>query len=46
MPVTNFDFSEKYQYQNGFDSYFEYALSPLPFRQTKQQQPPSITSPN
>jgi hypothetical protein len=29
MPVTNFDFKEKYQYQNGFDCYFEYAL-PIP----------------
>lgn len=24
MPVTAFDFKEKYRYQNGFDSYFEY----------------------
>lgn len=23
MPVTEFDFKEKYRYQNGFDSYFE-----------------------
>lgn len=30
MPVTEFDFKEKYRYQNGFDSYFE------------QVQPPSI----
>lgn len=25
MPVTEFDVKEKYRYQNGFDSYFEYA---------------------
>lgn len=31
MPVTEFDFKEKYRYQNGFDSYFE------------QVQPPRIT---
>lgn len=27
MPVTDFEFKEKYQYQNGFDCYFEYVLS-------------------
>lgn len=29
MPVTDFTFKEKYRYQNGFDSYFEYLL-PFP----------------
>ena len=37
MPVTNFDFQEKYQYQNGFDSYFEYA--PVPSLQPPTAQP-------
>lgn len=28
MPVTQFDFKEKYRYQNGFDSYFEQVQTP------------------
>lgn len=28
MPVTEFDFKEKYRYQNGFDSYFEQVQPP------------------
>jgi hypothetical protein len=31
MPVTQFAFQEKYRYQNGFNSYHEYAIStPIP----------------
>jgi hypothetical protein len=29
MPVTQFAFKEKYRYQNGFNSYHEYALPVL-----------------
>jgi hypothetical protein len=28
MPVTQFNFQEKYRYQNGFASYHEYAPPP------------------
>jgi hypothetical protein len=27
MPVTEFEFAEKYRYQCGFDSHLEYVLS-------------------
>ncbi|KAL1843250.1 hypothetical protein VTJ49DRAFT_2581 [Mycothermus thermophilus] len=47
MPVTTFEFEEKYQYQNGFDCYFEYAHSSssavpgaLPVGQNSPQKPP------
>lgn len=45
MPVTNFDFQEKYQYQNGFDSYFEYALPSLRLN-PPQPNPTSANQPN
>ncbi|KAH6617102.1 Homogentisate 1,2-dioxygenase [Chaetomium tenue] len=42
MPVTKFDLEEKYQYQNGFDSYFETEAVPgaLPLGHNSPQQPP------
>ncbi|KAK4133661.1 Homogentisate 1,2-dioxygenase [Trichocladium antarcticum] len=42
MPVTNFPFKEKYQYQNGFDSYFETEAVPdaLPQGHNSPQKPP------
>ncbi|KAK3492597.1 homogentisate 1,2-dioxygenase [Neurospora hispaniola] len=42
MPVTNFDFKEKYRYQNGFDSYLESeAVSgALPIGHNSPQKPP------
>ncbi|KAL2279159.1 hypothetical protein FJTKL_13724 [Diaporthe vaccinii] len=42
MPVTEFDFKEKYRYQNGFDSYFETEAVPdaLPVGQNSPQKPP------
>ncbi|KAK3381699.1 homogentisate 1,2-dioxygenase [Podospora didyma] len=42
MPVTNFSFQEKYQYQNGFDSYFESEAVPgaLPVGHNSPQKPP------
>jgi hypothetical protein len=32
MPVTQFAFQEKYRYQNGFNSYHEYATWNFPPR--------------
>ncbi|KXX75403.1 Homogentisate 1,2-dioxygenase [Madurella mycetomatis] len=42
MPVTKFAFEEKYQYQNGFDSYMESEAVPnaLPTGQNSPQKPP------
>ncbi|AEO64378.1 uncharacterized protein THITE_2110483 [Thermothielavioides terrestris NRRL 8126] len=42
MPITNFDFKEKYQYQNGFGCYFETEAVPgaLPIGQNSPQKPP------
>ncbi|KAL2257059.1 hypothetical protein VTK26DRAFT_722 [Humicola hyalothermophila] len=42
MPVTKFDIAEKYQYQNGFDSYLESEAVPhaLPVGQNSPQKPP------
>ncbi|KAF3061494.1 Homogentisate 1,2-dioxygenase [Daldinia childiae] len=42
MPVTTFEFDEKYRYQNGFGSYFETeAISgALPIGQNSPQKPP------
>ncbi|CAN8097807.1 unnamed protein product [Discula destructiva] len=41
MPVTNFDFKEKYRYQNGFNSYFETEAVPdaLPIGHNSPQKP-------
>ncbi|KAJ9142343.1 Homogentisate-dioxygenase [Pleurostoma richardsiae] len=41
MPVTNFDFKEKYRYQNGLNSYFETEAVPgaLPIGQNSPQKP-------
>ncbi|KAK3384630.1 homogentisate 1,2-dioxygenase [Lasiosphaeria ovina] len=42
MPVTDFEFKEKYQYQNGFDCYFESEAiaGALPIAQNSPQKPP------
>ncbi|KAL2019412.1 hypothetical protein VTK56DRAFT_9703 [Thermocarpiscus australiensis] len=42
MPVTNFAFKDKYQYQNGFDSYLQSEAVPgaLPVGQNSPQKPP------
>ncbi|KAL2266030.1 hypothetical protein VTJ83DRAFT_5382 [Remersonia thermophila] len=42
MPVTAFEFDEKYQYQNGFDCYFESSgvTGALPLGQNSPQKPP------
>ncbi|KAL2126188.1 hypothetical protein VTI74DRAFT_1513 [Chaetomium olivicolor] len=42
MPVTGFEFKEKYQYQNGFDCYFESQAveGALPVGHNSPQKPP------
>lgn len=42
MPLTNFDFKEKYRYLNGFSSYLESEAVPhtLPIGQNSPQKPP------
>ncbi|KAK3332253.1 homogentisate 1,2-dioxygenase [Cercophora scortea] len=42
MPVTNFEFPEKYRYQNGFNSYLESEAVPgaLPIGHNSPQKPP------
>ncbi|KAL1872646.1 hypothetical protein VTK73DRAFT_1407 [Phialemonium thermophilum] len=42
MPVTDFEFKEKYKYQNGFNSYLESEAVPgaLPVGQNSPQKPP------
>ncbi|OTA89515.1 hypothetical protein M434DRAFT_398556 [Hypoxylon sp. CO27-5] len=42
MPVTTFEFGEKYKYQNGFGSYLETEAIPgaLPIGQNSPQKPP------
>ncbi|KAH8841013.1 hypothetical protein MCOR27_002731 [Pyricularia oryzae] len=42
MPATEFEFKEKYRYQNGFDSYLESEAVPgaLPIAQNSPQKPP------